>query len=225
MKKLVSTAPLTAIAAGAFLLLVGGASAAPTYCSAFDPNPNPDGLFVGEVTLGGANSDDCYGVLENVTGNPSTSDVNTAFGSLYGGGDFTLLWKDESTGGEAGSSLDGFTFDINADNFGTTGTYSLSWTGGQVPATFDFVIGLKASTDAALYIFDDELINTTPSSSGGTYEISFTNPGGQTPALSNITLFGREGNGGVVPEPASLGILGIGLIGLGWAVRRRKQSH
>ncbi len=39
-------------------------------------------------------------------------------------------------------------------------------------------------------------------------------------ALSNVALWGKE-NGHTVPEPMTLGLLGVGLLGLGVAARRR----
>ena len=91
----------------------------------------------------------------------------------------------------------------------------------------DLVIGLKGAKPAALYLFDDFLQTSTPGGADGTYTVALANPGGQTPDLSNITLFGRVGAPPPptdVPEPMSLAILGIGLLGLGYVARRRKHA-
>lgn len=53
----------------------------------------------------------------------------------------------------------------------------------------------------------------------GTFRLSFQDAGGG--GVSNYT-FTFSGNSAAIPEPATLGLLGAGLLGLGAAMRRRK---
>ena len=150
MNKLVSALAVSVVAGSTFFALgVNGAAATPL-CSA--PEPHPQNLATSDVALNSSNATDCFGTLAqktgpgspNVlqfTGEPSVANVNNAFGSLYGGGNFTLLF----TTGPGDSSLGGVTFSISDINFATTGTIDLDWSGGTIPPTkyFDLVFGLK----------------------------------------------------------------------------------
>ena len=176
-------------------------------------------LSTADVTLNGNDADAVWGEFD---GNDTAGAVDSAVVG-YGTGLFTYLDKTDSSDG---FMLDGFSFDISVSSLSTSGTYTLSWTGGTVPAYFDFVFAAKASDAYALYLFDDVGLFSTPSSYGGTYTINFLNNGGQIPALSHLSVYGRTGDGTPppeVPEPATMLLFGAGLAGLAGYRRRLKQ--
>jgi hypothetical protein len=51
---------------------------------------------------------------------------------------------------------------------------------------------------------------------------SWTTPGNK--GLSHLAFYDTQGNGTPIPEPASLALLGMGLLGLGYAMRRRRAD-
>ena len=111
--------------------------------------------------------------------------------------------------------------DITGSSSGGSGVLSLGST-----QTGEFVISLKAGDAFSLYEFDGSAV------AGGISSINFdtlgvgfiTNGGpkfGQD--LSHADLYGGPNTPPAVPEPASLGLLGLGLAGLGLARRKRKS--
>jgi hypothetical protein len=207
-------------ALGAGLLAGGMVLVAPAwaagYCSA---GMATEGIAVGNITFEGASADDCFGVVGgNLTGNAGETVLN---GMTWGAG-WTYL---DATDAPSASFM-GIDFVISATP-GSTGSFTLIGidTNGtaplNLPAAFDFAVGLKGGNEYALWGFDNVMVTGVDN---GTFSIVFTNRGGSIPELSHMIVFGREGKGGAisaVPEADTAVMLLAGLGLIGFAARRK----
>lgn len=199
--------------AGLLFAISGQVMAAPVLCSA--PGPHPQGLSTSDMTFNGVQASDCYGV---VSGNDTSSNIGFA--------GFNFLVKDDDPGsGTDSGTVNGVTFKLKADD-GDEGDWILSWSG-ALPVTMDLVAVLKGGNSFASYFFNNLTFTSSPSSGTGTFEINFTNRGGQTPDLSHLTLYWGDFKSNCctnqIPEPSMLALLalvGSAMIGIS---RRRPR--
>ena len=195
------------------------APAAPGYCSG---GTATEGITTAGATLSTIVANDCYGVVAgNITSTGNgLPDGPAELNALTWGGGWTYF---DGTDEASGAVFMGLKFTVTA-TAGTSGSWTLTGTdtnGGTAlnfPTSLDFIVGLKAGDEYALWAFDDRVVD---GSDTGTFTITFTNNGGNNPALSHLIVFGREAVFAPVPEASTYAMMLAGLGLVGFAVRRR----
>lgn len=141
--------------------------------------------------------------------------VNTQFG-LTGASALVnptdLLYKQNVGGSEEGSFAASYTATFNGDASGGTIVYS----GGPSIACPSCYLAIKDGNQLPSYYFYNL------SAWNGTETIELRGFWPNQGAISHVSIWGK-GSGGQIPEPVTLGLLGVGLLALG-AVRRRGKA-
>jgi hypothetical protein len=156
-----------------------------------------------------------------------TATATTVSKCLYaGGGNINGNPNDGGASADADMIADGFTFigDASVTGLGTgAGTFSIA---AGLYSTYDqiaigFKSGVNLDIDYAIFLFD-------PGTLGGTWTVTPPQGGG----LSHAIMWGigdgnggggGNGNGGGMPEPGTLALAGIALLGAAAARRRQRR--
>lgn len=144
--------------------------------------------------------------------------VYTTF-SLVNDGSLQLLYKQDVGGGESGS----FAGSYSTEFFNSPGDpedATLTFTAGTaITCGVCYLVIKDGNQNPSYYFFD-----LTAAGWDGVESIILTDFWVGNGAISHISIWGSSG-GTSVPEPGTLGLLGLGLFGMAAGMRRRRKQH
>jgi len=200
----------------AIAALVSSSHATAAACSLTDVSLTIDGITY--------TPSKCADVIDQGNAAVETNSLDSKLGTAG------FVYLDRSDDDATPIGIDGVSFVVGAGT-GNSGSWTMSWSeqpgAPNLPLTIDFALGLFGGNNGSGYFFDDVLLSNSTTTGSGSYDINFLNNGGQQPTLGHLLLAGgnvaREAgvSPSAVPEPATVALLGIGIVGLGWS--RRKQ--
>lgn len=201
--------------------------------------PNTSGLSTGDVTYGGGNALDCYGAV--LSDNDNATKVNGINNNgAIGWKDPVNLWTSLAKAQQGNSwsdtgSFGGLDFtlssnqivDASSSTIPASGDWSLSWTDPlptSIPLALDLMVVVKGGPDWAAYLLDDIQIVTAPGSGSGTWVFKLQKVNNNNFSnLSHMSLYVRNGELTELPEPSTLLLSALGLMGIGFYGRRRRR--
>jgi hypothetical protein len=197
---------LSGIAGAVLLAATGLAQAATVTCP---PNPLPAGLDRQVTVTGAALSGGlCWYTEGNIDSNAAFD--NPAQTLTVGSLTLNLLGKDST---DNSSNSPNLSYTLGAGNYTGTFSFNSTYLTSQDRLFVGFHFGNGGGSPDSFVV---ELDKSTASNIAWTFSDTNSNrPNG----LSNLYVFGTPGR--AVPEPATLGLLGLGLLGAGVARRRK----
>lgn len=180
-------------------------------------NSDPTDLANCQVTDLTPTADACRGYIDSANDFLNTPlFVNDFDGGLFGGG-WTFDSKVEESGGNTVKTGND-NIDITSTLPANSGTWAISNILDLIANNEDAMLVFKASNGFNAYLY--EMFG--PGIETGSWTM-YSGPDRRLTDISHITLYLR-GDGQDIPLPATMGLLGIGLIGLGAGLMRRRRA-